>query len=61
MRWLIVRLDAMAYCDGLLCGWRAGEGVQFGEQVRDLGRADLPEYLQCLPEQDLGLRGVPGG
>lgn len=46
---------------GLLCGWRAGEGVEFGEQVRGLGRADQLEYLQCLPQQDPGLDGVAGG
>jgi hypothetical protein len=42
------RRDAEAY----LCCWRTGEGVQFGEQVRGLGRADPLEGLQGLPQQD---------
>jgi hypothetical protein len=41
--------------------WRTGEGVQFGEQVRGLGCADPLEYVQRLPQEDLGLCGVAGG
>ncbi len=39
----------------------AGEGVKFGEQGRGLGCTDPLEYLQCLPQQDLGLGGVAVG
>ena len=39
----------------------AGEGVQLGEQVRDLGRSDPLEDLQRLPQEFLRLRGVAGG
>src|SRR5271165_5402422 len=38
-----------------------GESVEFGEQVRGLGCADPLEYLQCLPQEGPGLRGVAGG
>ena len=41
-------------CDGLLGGWRTGKGCHFGEHFRGLGGADPLEYLQRLPEEDLG-------
>ena len=45
--------------------YRAGRGpvrgVQLGEHVRSLSCADPLEYLQCLPQQDLGLRGMAFG
>jgi hypothetical protein len=40
---------------------RPGEGLKFGRHLGGLGRADLPEDLQCLPQEDLGLRGMAGG
>ena len=40
--------DTMAY----RAGGGPGEGVQLGEQVRRLCCPDLPEYLQCLAQQD---------
>jgi hypothetical protein len=40
---------AAARCDGLPGGLRAGEGVEFGQYGTGFGRADLLEYLLCLP------------
>ena len=38
-----------------------GGSVEFGGNAGGLGRADPLEYLQGLPQEDLGLRGVAGG
>ena len=40
---------------------RLGDGVEFGGKAGGLGRADPLEYLQSLPQEGLGLRGVVGG
>ena len=42
-------------------GLRAGEGGELGEYGGGFGRADLLEYLLCLPQLGLGLGGVAGG
>jgi 1-acyl-sn-glycerol-3-phosphate acyltransferase len=48
-------------CPVLLPGeLRAGEGVEFGGQVGDLGRADLPEDFQRLPHVRVRFCGVAG-
>jgi hypothetical protein len=39
---------------GLLGSWRAGEGLEFGAQVRGLGCADPLEYLQGLLQKGRG-------
>jgi len=38
-----------------------GKSLEFGRNVSGLGCADPLEYLQCLPQEDLGLRGVAAG
>jgi hypothetical protein len=40
---------------------RIGENFEFGGNVGDLGCAGPLEYLQCPPQERLGLRGVAGG
>ena len=40
---------------------RFGGGVEFGRDAGGLGRANPLEYLQGLPQEGLGLRGVAGG
>ncbi len=38
-----------------------GKSVEFGGNAGGLGCADPLKDLQCLPQEDPGLRGVPGG
>ena len=40
---------------------RLSDSVEFGGNAGGLGRADPLEYLQGLPQEGLGLRGVAGG
>jgi hypothetical protein len=40
---------------------RIGKGVEFGRNVGGPGYADPLEDLQCLPQEDHGLRGIAGG
>jgi hypothetical protein len=40
---------------------RTGKGLEFGRNVGGLGYADPLEDLQCLPQEDHGLRGMPLG
>jgi hypothetical protein len=54
-------LLSLASCGSSPPGLRAGKGVYLGEQIPGLGCADPLEYLQCLPQQGLGLRGVAVG
>jgi hypothetical protein len=43
-------------------GWpRIAKRLEFGGDLGGLGRPDALEYLQCLPQEYLGLRGVAGG
>ena len=55
------RRPIAATASGLPGGWRAGEGVEFGAQVRGLGCADPLEDLQGLAQEGRGLGGVAGG
>jgi hypothetical protein len=40
---------------------RTGKSLEFGGNVGGLAGPDPLEDLQCLPQQDLGLRGVADG